>query len=336
MSRPLWDEALDRQIQAAHLFAGADGGNLIATLLNHHISDPYDPHDPDNEFAKVHSIELTHAATYAVTAEMLQVIDHGVKELATSDLMPLNLDARIPSRAGFVWLEKPQPFPIVSFDFLTGEPWPSGRTHNMVSGIYWVPTYSVSYMTEEGPKLGPGLLLGVITHRNDASENERRAELPTYVPFDLTAWAANIGWREVTDEYYHEHKDTEYGMMTASAGYWRRWMLAFWALCADHITISRPARATTRRAERALGKTKPPPNYGDVRVITLRRLTVKNDETTHGTVDWTQRWIVNGHFRWQACGEGRKEHRLIYIAPYVKGPEDKPLVIRQDVRVLKR
>lgn len=65
----------------------------------------------------------------------------------------------------------------------------------------------------------------------------------------------------------------------------------------------------------------PPP---EVKVVQLRRL--ENPQRTPGEsepVDWSCRWIVNGHWRNQICAKG--EHKLIYILPYVKGPEDKPL-----------
>jgi hypothetical protein len=43
------------------------------------------------------------------------------------------------------------------------------------------------------------------------------------------------------------------------------------------------------------------------------------------TVEWTKRWIVKGHWRQQAVGEGRQFRRPVYIAPHIKGPEGLPL-----------
>lgn len=39
-------------------------------------------------------------------------------------------------------------------------------------------------------------------------------------------------------------------------------------------------------------------------------------------VDWAWQWAVRGHWRDQPTKEGTK---LIWIHPYIKGPEDKPL-----------
>lgn len=46
------------------------------------------------------------------------------------------------------------------------------------------------------------------------------------------------------------------------------------------------------------------------------------------------RWIVSGHYRNQPYGPGRKQHKTIWIAPYIAGPEDKPLIIRDKVNVI--
>jgi hypothetical protein len=61
-----------------------------------------------------------------------------------------------------------------------------------------------------------------------------------------------------------------------------------------------------------------------VRVVQLRRSEPNSrlDVRTHQPVDWSCRWIVGGHWRNQPYKDSTK---LIYIMPYVKGPEDKPL-----------
>lgn len=67
------------------------------------------------------------------------------------------------------------------------------------------------------------------------------------------------------------------------------------------------------------------PIPSDVKVIQLRRTESQpreNSDTEHR--DWNCRWIVGGHWRNQPYKDGRK---LIYILPYVKGPDDKPLKV---------
>ena len=43
-----------------------------------------------------------------------------------------------------------------------------------------------------------------------------------------------------------------------------------------------------------------------------------------GTRDWAFQWVVRGHWRHQYY-RSLDTHRVIWIDPYVKGPEDKPL-----------
>jgi len=45
-----------------------------------------------------------------------------------------------------------------------------------------------------------------------------------------------------------------------------------------------------------------------------------------GSRNWEHRWIVRGHWREQPYGPNRSERRRVWIAPYIKGPEGKPMI----------
>jgi hypothetical protein len=62
-----------------------------------------------------------------------------------------------------------------------------------------------------------------------------------------------------------------------------------------------------------------------VLVITLRRERSKDDAEPK-EVNWTRRWITSGHWRNQWY-PSLGVHRQIWINEYVKGPDDKPLVL---------
>lgn len=74
-----------------------------------------------------------------------------------------------------------------------------------------------------------------------------------------------------------------------------------------------------------------------VRVVSLRKkvkvglheVQRTESEQSHGRLQ--HRFIVRGHWRKQACGTGWKEHKNIYIAPFVKGPEDAPFMRSEKV-----
>jgi len=84
----------------------------------------------------------------------------------------------------------------------------------------------------------------------------------------------------------------------------------------------RPDRATRRRYAR---------EYGGERLITLitlRRKSVKKDDEEAAKVEWSRRWVVKGHWRRQWYPKSQT-HDYVYIYEYVKGPEDKPLVLSE-------
>lgn len=82
-----------------------------------------------------------------------------------------------------------------------------------------------------------------------------------------------------------------------------------------------PPRFTKRRMQRA--KIEP----GGITVVTLRKRK-QHHEGESNPVDWQNRWMVSGHWRNQWF-PSLQSHRQIWINQYVKGPEDKPLVIKE-------
>lgn len=112
------------------------------------------------------------------------------------------------------------------------------------------------------------------------------------------------------------------------------WLLFFRVLnrlMAEKLVIKekRPVdRAEWRRARRK-GL-----DVREVLVVELRRRTEKT-ETVGGTREYSHQWINSGHWRMQwypASGT----HRQKWIGAYVKGPKDKPLVVKDRVWVFDR
>ena len=56
-----------------------------------------------------------------------------------------------------------------------------------------------------------------------------------------------------------------------------------------------------------------------------------NKTAAHASVDHDHRWIVSGHWRQQPYGPNSSLRKRIWIAPYVQGPADKPLVVTDRV-----
>lgn len=74
----------------------------------------------------------------------------------------------------------------------------------------------------------------------------------------------------------------------------------------------------------------------EVRLVHLRQRVARESAGEGRDVDWACRWPVRGHWRNVAYGPGRAERRPVYVAPFIKGPADKPLRVRETVKVWDR
>jgi hypothetical protein len=97
----------------------------------------------------------------------------------------------------------------------------------------------------------------------------------------------------------------------------------FWRLMSQLVMTPEPlprqARRQRQRAQR----------IDTVKVLKLRRYRHQHEHEGPG-VEYSHRFIVEGHWRNQPYGpRDNPEYKQIWIAPYVKGPEDKPLVVKK-------
>ena len=96
--------------------------------------------------------------------------------------------------------------------------------------------------------------------------------------------------------------------------------------------VEHESRAERKRIERAVEDL--PPQMTEPRFIRLRRALIKKQAEEQGQeVHWTHQWLVSGHWRDQWLPSSR-DHRMTWIAPYVKGPPDLPL--KTPVRLVTR
>lgn len=105
------------------------------------------------------------------------------------------------------------------------------------------------------------------------------------------------------------------------------WVLlqTFWRLARQLVPTKEPLPRQLRRQRARVRRTE------DVTIIKLRRLRHgKYDDAEVSEVEYRFQWIVRGHWRNQyypSLGpkEDPQSHRQIWINPYMKGPEDKPI-----------
>lgn len=72
-----------------------------------------------------------------------------------------------------------------------------------------------------------------------------------------------------------------------------------------------------------------------VRVVTVREHVESTGKRGGRHRSPAYRFIVSGFWRNQPYGEGRRLRKRIWVAPYVRGPADRPLVVRDTVRTLR-
>lgn len=85
----------------------------------------------------------------------------------------------------------------------------------------------------------------------------------------------------------------------------------------------RPSRSERRETQRAGHLVDDDVVFVELRTPQLVHRVDSDSEP--GAVDWQHRWLVRGHNRAQWY-PSEAAHHLIYIAPYMKGPEDKPVL----------
>ena len=110
-------------------------------------------------------------------------------------------------------------------------------------------------------------------------------------------------------------------------------LLATWLLMGQTLarTEDVPPDRASRRAQARAGLP-----AQQVKVVLLRRRDrgIKNE--LGGTVDWTHRWYVDGYWQPNHYNPATGEKSPAWISGHVKGPDDKPLVVKAKVTALVR
>jgi hypothetical protein len=147
--------------------------------------------------------------------------------------------------------------------------------------------------------------------------------LPDYLVVDYWSWTFDAEWDEAAEDLDDKflHFGANAALVSKAVGNTRRWLLALWRFMGQEIVVSEPAfldRAARRRAERA-------GQDASVTVVRLRRVQHPDAPDTDriGGRLWTMRWWVSGH--WRTLYRGTDRERKIWVRPFVKGPDDKPL-----------
>jgi hypothetical protein len=163
-------------------------------------------------------------------------------------------------------------------------------------------------------------------------------DLPSLVPAWISEdqWLCDLPWQGLTWDNPQPSPDNPVFEIQPDLAALRRILLSTFRLAMHKktATIDRQHldRPTARRAARQ-GAESP----DDILIIRLRRESrpAGEPEPTDTTVDWSHRWIVKGFWRNQWY-PSLKLHKRIWIYEYVKGPANKPIVVRDRIYSLER
>lgn len=292
---------------------GADGARVITTmLLGQHALEAMEEvlHrtkaevDADMIDLALRVWEIVRdAPTWIVEPDMVQVVEAAAESMPSETM----LRSDVPTTTGFLWLAEP-----------TWERSTDGLTEIPLRAFHWnvhredqvdVVVYRDRDDLGRGTIAEPPLL------------PEHRHTVPQLWP--CTAFT----WRFGEDAW-----PDSLGAAVNGSDVRARFLKALWTISQQTIaSTTTPAlpRGERRRAERL-------DMPSDVVLVQLRRAKrPTHDDTAVESPDWTHRWMVSGHWRNQYL-PSTGGHRLQWIPEHVKGPDDKPLVVKPRVFDVRR
>lgn len=240
--------------------------------------------------------ELPEASLYWVSAELSQLIDHAARSLPPTTLTP----ELLPTPKGFVAFASP----LEGLDVQPGHP------PVQVRCLLWGDAHLTWLAGREH--------ISVATYGFQES---------LWFPLGRSDWAFGDDTEAPVDNVL---KGDERRL--ASMAEDRRWLATLCLLIGqDRVatkTEVRPSRQIARRLARG--------GFADstVRLVDVRRRHEPSEGKGEHTVEWSHRWVVEGHWRQQAYGPNHSLRRPKFILPYIKGPTDKPIVVRPTVSVV--
>lgn len=338
-----------------------DYATAVATLLGGLGYQPPYPADSREAAERILADEaryLTEADLYILTPEMCDVVVAAAMTLTLKDLELLGADD-VPSRTGLVVLPHPvivsaingepsdlralawhAPVPLL---VATDESSPAREVDSVrVSGYDDTrgPVQQDSFRLyssrahQRGEPLPPLLVDGIRCipfhmDRGDVSNVESVGKIARRMSAQSRAVAQAMG---LDEEPFKEGTYVPGSPIEDPDDHFNaRFLYAFWRLCDQRVAdVARDqaGHAATLAAQRA--QVDP-----DVRVVRLRRTEKPREGAKEGAREWQHRWVVKMH-KVRQWYPSEQRHKVIYRGPYVKGPDDKPLLGGETVWALVR
>ena len=292
--RPTWHDAYDAQVGLWRWYGTPAGLDFLQTGYEIN-SQPLSENSRELLF-KLYQSEpgrILSADPIFVSAEMCDVIDAAHSTFEPEPIFETDWLTQF----GFVWYENPFVIP--------------DRFDNplVFRGFSWCPMIASPSVSDEGERMaGDGVVVTIYADIDHPT-------VPLgFAPSHVTPW-----WFGMT----FEGNEVDENERPTGAGWWWRIAQVTLRLMQQRIAVrhnetpSRPQRREAKRFDF---------NDRDVLVVRLRREKGEHHDPMGEGANYSHRFIVGGHWRNQWF-PASSVHRQIWIGAYVKGPEDKPLVV---------
>lgn len=306
-------EILDRQVDVGNWLETTLGRDYITYFTEDLIAKTGNP-----AYATMitHGLGLTiwYGESYYLNGDVMEVVKLAADKLPEESLMS---DVVPPSPNGFIQLQ--EPLELIDVHNKRFEIWALGwAMAEFVEGTW-------------SDEAGKGFIFSAWTQPYPDT-NKTPLDL-----FWMGPWYSNmtISAEQMRTQYPDEPIENLEKAFAQTVGLVKTFM-AFFGFVQQRlpmltVTPTKTSRATRRRAERF--EISIP---SEVKIVELRR----RDQATHyGTgekkIEWTHRWITDGHWKRQWY-PSEKTHHLIWIDAYIKGPPDAPLVLRDKLFHVRR
>ncbi len=295
---------------------------------NHLCADPRFEKVTDHARGLVDSLEslLNNSSMYFVKGEMTDLITYASERLEESDVLDFTL---APTQDGFVYFEKPIPLMDLR-----------GTTLHINMAL-WHFTHKddlVVFMWNDQYRT-PDPIANQI---KDEAQKDKKSQLFLecigrwgFIGMVAAGDGQTVGQKlvEQDEETIKSYEDRE-GFTPVASGNFVRAIHAYWLLM-NQTLVNVSEEQGDKRVARTMKQMKLP---NLVNVIQYRRTENDREYLGESNVQWSHRWIVRGHWRWQPFKneKGQDDRKRIWIAPFMKGPEDKPLVLTDKIYALTR
>lgn len=306
---------------AYDFFSKKSGRNSVAsTLLTLKVTqhpDTKELRDMVVSATKFITKKSPEAQLYFCSEEMTDVVEHAANLFDSTDRADLSL---LPSPVGFCYFAR---------GVVLGKDGPKGLQGYITHALYWVRVSEDLYFLVS--------LNDSYVEQDTQSKSQRKQLLEGTIYFDVQQrWTVNyvagitpgspITKNDTNPLTSEEMAKRNLKFLDLSP---QALAQSFFLMVNQHTFVDRSEKVKTshkKRIKRLQSKNLPT----STQVIKLRRTYYSSDTSSSQgkKIEYSHRWFVTGHWRWQPYKDPETKepmNKRIWIHPYIKGPDDKPL-----------